>query len=96
MNDGCTRALKRLIPTIVSQESLYVAASNDTIVEGSYVLTMPTKDGRSAQVIFAPGEESLEDIKYMLGDVEDIEIRTLQRVRLIGKGEGCRLLSKAI
>jgi hypothetical protein len=97
VNENCNKILKRLIPGLKSKESLFVTTSNDTsIVAGSYILTMPTTNGRTAQVIFAPGEGSLDDIKYMLeaSNIDDMEVRTLERVRLIGKGEGCRFLSK--
>lgn len=98
VNENCNKVLKRLVPDLNSKDSLFGAVLNDTIVEGSYILTMPTENGRTAHVIFAPGEESLKDIKYMLGkgDIDDVEIRKLEHVRLIGKGEGCRLLSKVL
>ena len=96
VNDDCNKALKRLIPALKNRDSLYVSVSNDSIVEGSYILTMLIRDGRTATVIFAPGEESLEDIKYMLGadDLNGIEIRKLNQVRLVG--EGCRMLSSVL
>jgi hypothetical protein len=97
VHGDCNRALMRLIPTLKSRDSLFAptADDTDTIVDGSYILTMPTTNGRTAKVIFSPGDESLQDIKYMLGskDLLDVEIRKLQQVRLIGKGQGCRFLS---
>ena len=97
MNENCSKVLKRLIPILKSKDSLFATTSNDDrIVEGSYILTMPTENGRSAQVIFAPGEESLSDIKYMLGteDFDNVQVRRLEQVRLIGNG--CRFLSKTL
>lgn len=98
VNDVCRKLLQRLIPDLEDQDSLYMGASDDCIVAGSYIVTMPTVEGGKAQVIFAPGEESLNDIKCMLGDndMNDVEIRKLQQVRLTDKGEGCRLLSKSL
>lgn len=85
-----------MIPDLKNKDSLFVAGINDTIVEGSYILTMPTANGRSAQVIFAPGAESLDEIRYMLGteDLHNVKIRKLEQVRLIGNG--CRFLSNAV
>jgi hypothetical protein len=95
--DDCDKALKRLIPALENRDSLYEPALNDFIAEGSYILTMQTRDGRTAKVIFAPGEESLKDIECMIGteDFGDIAVRKLQQVRLVGKG-GCRMLSNAL
>jgi hypothetical protein len=95
-----SRALMRLIPSLKNRESLFAPTSDDTdtIVEGSYILTMPTANGRTAMVIFPPGDESLQDIKCMLGseEIADVEVRKLQQVRLIGKGQGCRFLSTIV
>lgn len=92
-----SQALMRLIPSLKSRESLFAptADDTDTIVEGSYILTMPTANGRTAKVIFSPGDESLQDIECMLGsdNLDDVQVRKLQRVQLIGKGQGCRFLS---
>ena len=37
------------------------------IAPGSYFMRMPSQGGREALVIFPPGEQSLQDIRYMLG-----------------------------
>lgn len=96
VHENCSKVWKRLIPDLKNKDSLFVAGINDTIVEGSYILTMPTANGRSAQVIFAPGAESLDEIRYMLGteDLHNVKIRKLEQVRLIGNG--CRFLSNAV
>jgi hypothetical protein len=100
VRDNCNKTLMRFIPALKSRESLYglTADDSDTIVEGSYILTMPTANGRTAMVIFPPGDESLQDIKCMLGleEIADVEVRKLQQVRLIGKGQGCRFLSMIV
>lgn len=98
VNESCNEVLKRLIPDLESKESLFASTSNGTVVEGSYILTMPTANGRSAQVIFAPGEESLEGIKYMLGkdNTNNVEIRKLERFQLIDRGQSCRFLSRVV
>lgn len=90
----------RLIPSLKNRKSLFAPASDDAdaIVEGSYILTMPTTNGRTAKVIFSPGDESLQDIKYMLGsdNIHDVQVRKLQQVRLIGKGKGCQFISMVL
>jgi hypothetical protein len=57
---------------------------------------MPTEDGRTAKIVFASGEESLSDIKYMLGkdDFDGVQVRQLDQVRLMGNG--CRFQSKVL
>jgi hypothetical protein len=94
VNESCTKILKRLIPSLKSKESLFATTSHDCILEGSYILTMPTEDGRTAKIVFASGEESLSDIKYMLGkdDFDGVQVRQLDQVRLMGNG--CRFQSK--
>eukprot|EP00536_Pseudo-nitzschia_multiseries_P011637 jgi/Psemu1/67987/estExt_Genemark1.C_4070004 len=48
------------------------ATTTSTIAPGSYIMEMPTQGDRSAMVVFPPGPQSLEDIRYMLGmDVGD-------------------------
>ena len=56
------------------------------IEPGSHFLEMPTQGGRHAIVIFPPGQQSLTDIKYMMGDEDHGETRNL--VRVIGSGSG--------
>jgi hypothetical protein len=96
VNESCSKILKRLIPSLKSKESLFATTSHDCILEGSYILTMPTEDGRTAKIVFAPGEESLSDIKYMLGkdDFDGVQVRQLEQVRLMGNG--CRFQSKVL
>jgi hypothetical protein len=75
----------------VQHESLPVAA-------GSFVVSMPTQHGRSAIVIFPPGEDSLSDIRHMMGSDGDDQdsaellpdIRTLRQVSSLPDG-GCNL-----
>lgn len=98
VSDECNKALLSLIPARKNCDSLYAAGPNDEIVQGSYILTLPTTNGRTAKVIFAPGNDSLQDIKNMLGadDMDNIEIRKLQKVRLVGNGQGCLLVSTVL
>ena len=53
--------------------------SNCLISPGSFVLSMPTQDGRQAIVIFPPERDSLQDIEYMLGG-ETAQIATIQSI----------------
>jgi hypothetical protein len=100
VHNNCNKTLVQLILALKSRESLYplTADDSDMIVEGSYILMMLTTNGRTATVVFPPGDESLQDIKYMLGseEIADVEVRKLQQVRLIGKGQGCRFLSTVL
>ena len=47
---------------------LFPKPSSLAIQNGSFVLSLPTQDGRKATVIFPPCPESLADIAYMMGD----------------------------
>ena len=38
-----------------------------------HILQMPTQAGRQALVIFPPGSQSMEDIRYMLGQDNENE-----------------------
>lgn len=92
-------ALTPLIPTPDRRRSALPTTQSDlTILPGSYIMNMPTREGRSAIVIFPPSDESMGDIKNMLGEDETGEsgyaFCSLQRVILTGKGGGCRLVAK--
>ena len=52
-----------------------------TIKSESYIIEMPTQDGRTATVIFRPGLESLKDIRYMMsgGGDDQFLTKTLKR-----------------
>ena len=52
---------------------IFPTSSSFTVPPGSYLLTMPTQEGRNALVIFPPGGQSLEDIRTMLGGVDQAE-----------------------
>lgn len=60
------------------------------IAPASYFLKMSTQEGRHAWVIFEPGPESIQDIKYMNGMDEDADvpedIRKLKRAMVVEKG----------
>ena len=59
-----------------------------TIEPGSHFIHMPTRDGRQALVIFPPGQQSLTDIKYMMDDEVQPEIKKLVRVTGSRSGAG--------
>jgi len=59
-----------------------------TIAPGSYVLEMPTQEDRNAMVIFPPGPQSLQDIRYMLGMDDDAEVPTQRLKRAIATPRG--------
>ncbi|KAL7566011.1 hypothetical protein ACA910_011031 [Epithemia clementina (nom. ined.)] len=86
---------------------LFPAPSSLTIPNGSYVLTMPTQQGRNATVIFPPGPDSIADISFMLGECDENDndsgdpstpsvplapIYTLKRIHILRGNGGCNLL----
>jgi hypothetical protein len=53
------------------------SSRTSTVVEpGSYLMIMPTQEGRQAIVIFQPCPESLRDIRFMIGICDDDEPMT--------------------
>lgn len=83
---------------------LPIPSSVVTLANGSFVMQMPTQEGRSAVVVFPPGKESLEDILFMLGcDPNDLcsnsasntggtnDATALHNVRTLGVEGGCQL-----
>lgn len=60
------------------------------IAPGSYFIQMPSQGGRHAWVVFEPGPESIQDIKYMrgLGEEDDTpeDIQKLKRALVVEKG----------
>jgi hypothetical protein len=82
-----------------SSSRVFPATTSLTVPMGSYVMTMPTQGGRKAVVIFAPGDDSLQDIRDMLGTAENehdvtnpsVPWHKLQRVTVLPDGGGCKL-----
>ena len=77
------------------RKALFPVRSSINIPEASYVLKMPTVEGREAIVIFPPGESALQDIEFMLAgeNSEGPAIHKLRRVVL--STNGCKFsLSK--
>eukprot|EP00546_Thalassionema_frauenfeldii_P016094 CAMPEP_0178899498 /NCGR_PEP_ID=MMETSP0786-20121207/2934_1 /TAXON_ID=186022 /ORGANISM="Thalassionema frauenfeldii, Strain CCMP 1798" /LENGTH=150 /DNA_ID=CAMNT_0020570363 /DNA_START=169 /DNA_END=621 /DNA_ORIENTATION=- len=77
------------------KESPFDSMSLNVLPHGSYFISMPTLEGRSALVIFPPGDQSLEDIQYMLqkDSLDGEDIRCLKHVGVIENGNGCQLFS---
>jgi hypothetical protein len=107
MQNYCSEKLKELICSTsiqsictASNKSRIIPALESLLVEpGSYLMTMPTQEGRKAIVIFPPDESSLKDIRYMLGeDTEDDNgenIPAVQRLHHVLLSQGsCRMLLK--
>jgi hypothetical protein len=65
LHSQCGQSLSQFIPP--AKDGALPAAKSMTLAAGSYVMSMSTREGRSAVVIFPPGDESLEDIHFMLG-----------------------------
>lgn len=68
--------------------SVFSSGAILTIEPGSHFIHMPTRDGRQALVIFPPGQQSLTDIKYMMDDEVQPEIKKLVRVTGSRSGAG--------
>lgn len=69
--------------------SIFPVATTMVIAPGSYFLRMPTQDGRQALVVFPPGNQSLEDIRYMhqLQEGDDLpQVQSLRRVVMNNDG----------
>ena len=74
-----TRSIKTILPCTVTT----------SIAPGSYILEMPTQDDRTATVIFPPGSQSLQDIRYMMGGMSQdgqIPTKTLKRALVTDGG----------
>jgi hypothetical protein len=69
------------------------STTTSTITPGSYILEMPTQDDRTAMVIFPPGPDSLEDIRYMIGGMGGQQFPTKILKRAISRpGGGFKIL----
>ncbi|KAG7355085.1 hypothetical protein IV203_004441 [Nitzschia inconspicua] len=51
--------------------AFFASVASFSILPGSWLLEMATQNGRTAQVLFPPGPNSLDDIKYMLGEISE-------------------------
>eukprot|EP00934_Nitzschia_sp_Nitz4_P000612 Nitzschia sp. Nitz4//scaffold29_size155292//40932//43893//NITZ4_002646-RA/size155292-augustus-gene-0.223-mRNA-1//-1//CDS//3329546412//612//frame0 len=75
-------SLDRQIVSRDGDKALFPSLTAYHIVPGSYFLQMPTNEGRTALVVFPPGEASLQDIKvmYEVQAGESPPIQCLQRM----------------
>lgn len=92
---SCAKMLIKLVPRAPAQ--IFPDTGVCLIEPGSYFISMPTTEGRSALVFFPPGEQSIQDIKCMLGTncIDNVGVQTLQRVMVLDSGaNGCRIFSK--
>lgn len=93
----CVQQLSKLTPSVPVKASPFATSSTYIMAPGSYLLSMPTAEGsgRTALVIFPPGDQSLQDIKYMLqkDTIEHEHVRMLHQVKVSEDGAGCRLYS---
>lgn len=81
-------------------ETLFSVQKAVVVPFGSYFLRMPTQEGRHALVIFPPGNESLEDVRCMMGlDDSDgdpsAKLQIVHNVKLVHE-RGCKLLLQQI
>ena len=95
---ACIQRVMKLIPTITPKPTPFATSAAYFLAPGSFLLSMPTVEGsgRSAIVVFPPGEQSLNDIKHMLqkDTIGGDDVRQLHRVQLSDRGGGCRLFSE--
>lgn len=70
-----------------NEGAFFPSPASASILPGSYVLEMATQEGRTAQVIFPPGPQSMLDIKYMMGATSDeFPLHTIKRFVLSPSG----------
>lgn len=77
----CLSRLEKTFLSSASRPGLVVFPSPHSIClqAGSFIIRMPAQEGRHALVVFAPGEESKQDIQYMLDD--DACMNTVKRLK---------------
>jgi hypothetical protein len=78
----------------VASGSIFPVATTMVVAPGSYFLRMPTQDGRQALVVFPPGNQSLEDIRFMheLQEGDDLpQVQSLRRI-VVNDGGGAKCL----
>ena len=79
-------------PPGTTQTSLFPTRNTLQIVEGCYIVQMPTVDGRSAMVVFPPDPSSLSDIQYMMSSDETNDERIVHKIRrIVALDGGCKL-----
>lgn len=85
-------------PRVIGQHDVFPSASTVQIEMGSFVLQMATQEDRHAIVIFPPGPQSLDDIRFMRGGEEDTEtdVKYLKRLSVSQGGGGEILLHTRI
>lgn len=87
----------RLVPGMDSRRATIESSSDLKIELGSYIMSMPTREGRTALVIFPPRNESRGDIEYMLGDDKKVpSLHKLRHFMLTRNGQDCRLVMKKV
>jgi hypothetical protein len=98
IQDATARKMEALLDTTrrnnVASGSIFPVATTMVIAPGSYFLRMPTQDGRQALVVFPPGNQSLEDIRFMheLQEGDDLpQVQSLRRV-VVNDGGGAKCL----
>ena len=70
----CTHSLSKLVAQESCSGPLLRLPQSISFAKGSLIMQMPTQEGRSAVVVFPPGQQSLKDIRFMLGaDLDEEE-----------------------
>lgn len=77
--DQAKKELEKELHHLVRDNPVTDGCKSLKIEKNSYVMNMPTQEGRSALVIFPPGEQSLRDIRFMLQLDEGEEVNGVDR-----------------
>jgi hypothetical protein len=97
LRSNCWSVLLNAVPPEPRREgSILVASKSIRIASDSLIMHMPTQEGRSAVVIFPPGQQSTNDIYFMLGidpNVEDGKPEILKlHCSVPAKDGACKLI----
>lgn len=85
------RCARGLIPQRIRSKCLLKKPNNILLPLGSFVISMPTQEGRSALVIFPPGEDSIKDIDYFRNGDNSVTVQELHGTALQPDGS-CRFV----
>ncbi|GAX27827.1 hypothetical protein FisN_13Hh066 [Fistulifera solaris] len=71
------RCATRLMPQRHRTSCLLKKPNKISLALGSFVISMPTQEGRNALVVFPPGDDSIRDIEYFRNGEESLIIQEL-------------------
>ncbi len=80
LDDTCllrARCATRLISQRHRTKCILTKPNKISVALGSFVISMPTQEGRNALVVFPPGDDSVRDIEYFRNGEESLTIQEL-------------------